>query len=221
MLRGFPGGASGKEPACQCRRRKRHGFDPQDHLEEGTATHSSILAWRIPWTEEPGVLPSIGSQRVRPDWSNLAHTAHTWEALELSGTHQFFPFSEPLIQAVTWINTKCLTGLPGLTSAIYSSRVIRDSSYNTNPSHGETGSLLASPDARTATTYACVKVIKTGVGSSFGTQLWVEELTTLHLEAAVNNIQMAGRWTGQRVQVLPQINCNKNKGMEGKLQIKT
>ena len=31
-------------------------------LEEGTATHSSILAWRIPWTEEPGGLQSIGSQ---------------------------------------------------------------------------------------------------------------------------------------------------------------
>ena len=35
-------------------------------------THSSILAWRIPWTEEPGRLPSLGSQRVRHDWSNLA-----------------------------------------------------------------------------------------------------------------------------------------------------
>ena len=33
----------------------------------GMATHSSILAWRIPWTEEPGRLPSIGSQRVRHD----------------------------------------------------------------------------------------------------------------------------------------------------------
>ena len=36
-------------------------------LEEGMATHSSILAWRIPWTEEPGGLQSIGSQRVRHD----------------------------------------------------------------------------------------------------------------------------------------------------------
>ena len=34
----------------------------EDPLEEGTATHSSILAWRIPWTEEPGGLQSIGSQ---------------------------------------------------------------------------------------------------------------------------------------------------------------
>ena len=39
----------------------------EDLLEKGMATHSSILAWRIPWTEEPGGLQSMGSQRVRPD----------------------------------------------------------------------------------------------------------------------------------------------------------
>ena len=38
-----------------------------DPLEKGMATHSSILAWRIPWTEEPGGLQSMGSQRVRHD----------------------------------------------------------------------------------------------------------------------------------------------------------
>ena len=37
----------------------------EDPLEEGTATHSNILAWRIPWTKEPGGLPSTGLQRVR------------------------------------------------------------------------------------------------------------------------------------------------------------
>ena len=37
--------------------------DWEDPLEEGMATHSSILAWRIPWTEEPGWLQSIGSQK--------------------------------------------------------------------------------------------------------------------------------------------------------------
>ena len=40
-------------------------------LEEGMATHSSILAWRIPWTEKPGRLWPVGSQRVRHDWSDL------------------------------------------------------------------------------------------------------------------------------------------------------
>ena len=39
----------------------------EDPLEEGMATHSSVLAWRIPWTEEPGRLQSIGSQRVGHD----------------------------------------------------------------------------------------------------------------------------------------------------------
>ena len=37
----------------------------EDPLEEGMGTYSSIFAWRIPWTEEPGGLQSIGSQRVR------------------------------------------------------------------------------------------------------------------------------------------------------------
>ena len=41
-------------------------------LEEGTATHSSILAWRITWTEKHGGVQTIGSQRVRHDWSDLA-----------------------------------------------------------------------------------------------------------------------------------------------------
>ena len=39
----------------------------EDPLEEGLETHSSILAWRIPWTEEPGGLQSMGSQRVGHD----------------------------------------------------------------------------------------------------------------------------------------------------------
>ena len=39
----------------------------EDPLEEGMATHSTILAWRILWTEEPGGLPSMGSPRVRHD----------------------------------------------------------------------------------------------------------------------------------------------------------
>ena len=54
---GFPGGTSGKEDSCQCRRRKRHRFDPwvgKIPLEKEMATQSSIFAWRIPWTEEPG-----------------------------------------------------------------------------------------------------------------------------------------------------------------------
>ena len=51
-------------------------------LEEGMATHSSIHAWRILRTEESGRQWSIGLQRVRQDWSNLAHT-HLWNKYNL------------------------------------------------------------------------------------------------------------------------------------------
>ena len=42
-------------------------LDQEDPLEKGMATHSSILSWRTPWTEEPGGLQSMGSQRVGHD----------------------------------------------------------------------------------------------------------------------------------------------------------
>ena len=45
----------------------------EDPLEKGMATHSSILARRIPWTEEPGKLQSMGLQRVRHDWATFTY----------------------------------------------------------------------------------------------------------------------------------------------------
>ena len=48
----------------------------EDPLEKAMATHSNIPAWRIPWSEEPGRLQSIGPQRVRQDWVTNTHT-HT------------------------------------------------------------------------------------------------------------------------------------------------
>ena len=64
---GFPGGSAVKNLPAGAEGR----FNPwvqslgqEDCLEKGMATHSSILAWRIPWTEEPGGLQSMGSQRV-------------------------------------------------------------------------------------------------------------------------------------------------------------
>ena len=70
------GGASGKELAWQCRKHKRRRFDPwvgkRDPLVKHTAPHSSILAWRIPWSEEPGGLQSIGLQKVGQDWNKWA-----------------------------------------------------------------------------------------------------------------------------------------------------
>ena len=49
----------------------------EDTLENEMATHSSILAWRIPWIEEPCRLPSTGSQRVRHDWITNTFSFHT------------------------------------------------------------------------------------------------------------------------------------------------
>ena len=69
---GFPGGAAGKESTCQRRLdirdmglilRHHSCLSRKDSREEGIAAHTSILAWRIPWTEEPGRLPFMGSQR--------------------------------------------------------------------------------------------------------------------------------------------------------------
>ena len=59
-------------------------LDLEDLLEEGIATCSNILAWRIPWTEEPCGLQSMGSQRARQDWSNSACT-HIMGKKEPSG----------------------------------------------------------------------------------------------------------------------------------------
>ena len=61
---GLPGGTGGKEPACQRRRRETRlrSLGREDPLEEGMGTHSSIPAWRVPWTEQPGALQSTGTQ---------------------------------------------------------------------------------------------------------------------------------------------------------------
>ena len=66
MGSGFPGGSVVKNsPAKQKMQETQvQSQGREDPLEEGMATHSSILAWRIPWTEEPDGLQSIGSQRV-------------------------------------------------------------------------------------------------------------------------------------------------------------
>ena len=66
LRKGFLGGSDGKIlPAMQETQVQSLGL--KDPLEKGMATHSSILAWRIPWTEEPGRLQSMGLQRVGHD----------------------------------------------------------------------------------------------------------------------------------------------------------
>ena len=80
-LLGLPRWLSGKESTCQCRRCSQEtwiqSLGRQDPLEKGLATHPSILAWRIIWTEEPGGLQSMGSEsQTRLSARTRAHT-HT------------------------------------------------------------------------------------------------------------------------------------------------
>ena len=63
-ISGFPGGSHGR---VSCNVGDLGSISREDPLEKEMATHSSILAWRIPWTEEPGGLQSMGSQRVGHD----------------------------------------------------------------------------------------------------------------------------------------------------------
>ena len=85
---GFSGGSDSKVSVCNaghnlqcCLQFWVRSLGQEDPLEKEMATHSSILAWKIPWTEEPGRLQSMGSQRVGHDWATL---------LYLSWQH-FFP----------------------------------------------------------------------------------------------------------------------------------
>ena len=69
--RGISDGSTGQESTCQCRshRRQFQFLGQEDPLEEEMATYSSILTWKIPWTEDPGELESKkGLQRVRHNW---------------------------------------------------------------------------------------------------------------------------------------------------------
>ena len=72
VMDGLPSGSVVKNlPAMQ--ETQVQSLGQEDLLEEGTATHSSVLEWRIPWTEEPGGLQSVGLQRVGYKWSDWAH----------------------------------------------------------------------------------------------------------------------------------------------------
>ena len=65
---GSPAGSDNKERACNAETWVR-SLGREDPLEKGMETHSNILAWIIPWTEEPGGLLSMGSQRI---WAQLS-----------------------------------------------------------------------------------------------------------------------------------------------------
>ena len=70
----FPGGARTYLPMQETQETQVRSLDWEDSLKKEIATHSSILAWRIPWKEEPGVLQFMRSQRVRHYRSNSTNT---------------------------------------------------------------------------------------------------------------------------------------------------
>ena len=77
---GLPWWFSGKEPICQCKRQQEMQSPYpvlEDPLEEGMTTYSNILAWKTPWTEEPGGLQSWGGKGL--DWT--AHTAPVYNGI--------------------------------------------------------------------------------------------------------------------------------------------
>ena len=71
---GFPGSTSGKESACNVGEARDLGsiLGGEDPLEKEMITHFSVFAWKIPWTEEPDRLLSMGSQRIWRDWETAS-----------------------------------------------------------------------------------------------------------------------------------------------------
>ena len=129
----LPGDSGGIEPICQFRTQRRPGIKvwslgQKDLLEEGKTTHSSIVAWSIPWTENPGGLPSMGTHWLGHGWSDWAHTCicswimtadwDTWEEARwvwrggdlgkglVSGSCTVLSFFTPLfLPLVLWLHT--------------------------------------------------------------------------------------------------------------------
>ena len=64
---GFPGDLLGKNLPANAEQMQVRSLGGEDLLQKEMATHSSMLTWEVPWTEEPGRLPSMGSQRVGHD----------------------------------------------------------------------------------------------------------------------------------------------------------
>ena len=86
MLGGFPGGSVAGLPATQ--ETWVQSLGREGPLEQEVATHSSILAWEIPWTEEPGGLQSMGSQRVGRDLATKTTTTKSLPLIFLNSLWQ-------------------------------------------------------------------------------------------------------------------------------------
>ena len=99
MYRVFPHGSVVKNPPAM-QETLVWSMGLEDCLEEEMATHSSILAWEIPWTEEPGGLQSLGLQRVRHDWvtkHKLVPAKMDWKRWD------FFLFKKNLFKGIRFL----------------------------------------------------------------------------------------------------------------------
>ena len=94
---GLPRWLHDQESACQFRRCRFNPWVREDPLEEVMATHSSILAWKVPWTEESGRLQSMGLQRSQTQLSDLAQmhdplTVHFLAVVNICGNQESSAF---------------------------------------------------------------------------------------------------------------------------------
>ena len=91
---GLPQWLSGKESTCQCR---RHRFNPQVmKITWRNKWQPSIFAWEIPWTEEPGRLHSMGSQRVRQESATKQELQLCLQGIDKQD-HQMAPFTHDFL----------------------------------------------------------------------------------------------------------------------------
>ena len=89
----LPWWLSGKESACQCGRLWVQSLGQEYLLEKEMVTHPSILSWEIPWTGEPGVLQSMGSQRVKHYRATKQQQYIKWLFFQLLYSYSYFLLS--------------------------------------------------------------------------------------------------------------------------------
>ena len=97
---GFPGGSVVKNPPAKQETWVR-SLGREDLLEKEMATHSSILTWEIPWTEEPGGLQSLGSQRIGHNWTTCTAPHYSFTFIKRL-------FSSSSLSAITVVSSAYL-----------------------------------------------------------------------------------------------------------------
>ena len=94
----------------------------EDPLEKGMATHSSVLVWRIPWTEEPGGLQSMGSKRVGHDWVTSTFPFYLFYIWQCASLHLFlvrlFTVVNYTLHKIYHMNHTCVYSSVAVSNAI-------------------------------------------------------------------------------------------------------